>query len=117
MFIYFLLSPSARPQFLFVLAPFARPFMAMLLKECLRIAVFAPLEDSAGSPFHCLDVLLSVFLFCLIVIAASALKMLVYLHWSSFLVLQVSFYLQRGSNSFPAINRTFLLSYTRRVYI
>ena len=34
--IFFLLSPSAGPQVLFFLSPFARPFMALLLKECLR---------------------------------------------------------------------------------
>ena len=35
----------------------------------------------------------------------------------SLLALQVSFYLLRGSNSFPALNRTFLFFYKRRVAI
>jgi len=40
---FFLPSPTARPQFLFFLLPFACPFMALLLKECLQVAVFASL--------------------------------------------------------------------------
>ena len=50
-------SPSARTQFLFSLPPFARPFTALLLIECLRVAVFASLYDSRGAPFHfiCVD--------------------------------------------------------------
>ena len=65
-------------RFSFFLLPFARQFIALLLKECLRVAVFAPLEDSARSPFHCT---LSVFcMFCLIVIAVSALHIL-FLHF------------------------------------
>jgi len=36
----FLRSPSARPKVFFFCLPFARPAMALLLKECLRVAVF-----------------------------------------------------------------------------
>ena len=41
MFIIFLLSPSTSLQVLFFLLPFARPFMALFLKEYLQVAVFA----------------------------------------------------------------------------
>ena len=60
MFIFFLFSPSARPQFIFFLPHFGSPLMALLLKDCLLVAVF-----------------------------------------------------KQESNSFPAMSRTLLLSYTR----
>ena len=64
----FLLSPSARPQVFFLL-PFARLFMALLLKQYKRVAVFAPLFKTVHD--HPLR-----FLLCFIVIAASALHIL-----------------------------------------
>ena len=103
--IFFLLFPSARLQFLFFLPPLFRPFMALLLKDVYESLSLRHYKTVHGSPFHCIYVPLSFsVLFCLIVIAASVLNIL-----SSLLALQVSFCFQRGSNSFLAMNRIFLL--------
>ena len=45
-FIYFRLSPSSCPQFIFFLPPFPRPIMALLLKECLRVILFSATDES-----------------------------------------------------------------------
>ena len=109
MFIFLLLSPSARLQVQLFFLPFARPFRrCMVLKECLRVTCLCAIIIQCTITFHWKDVPLYVFcLFCLIVIAASALHIL-----STFIF--VSFYLLQGSNSFPPLNRAFLLSYKRR---
>ena len=107
MFIFFLLSLSALMQVLLFMLPFARPFMALLLKEYLQVPVFAPLPLNRCSPLCFVFVFLNCN--CSLSTAHS-----VYLH---FLELKVSFYLLRGSNSFPALDRTFLLSFERRVAI
>ena len=84
--------------------------------ESLSLRHYKTVHDQ-WSFFHWIDVSLSVFcLFCLIVIAASV-RHIIFIFRSPLLELQGSFYLPRGSNSFPALNRTFSLSYKRRVAI
>ena len=95
---FYLLSPSARPQFLFFLLPFALPFMALLLKECLMGLCLCAIIRQCTITLslnrchsHCL--------FCLIVIAALALHILYFNllgHHSSRTLNQFLFLLSTG---------------------
>ena len=98
---FYLLYPSARLQFFFFLPPFPRLIMALLLKECSRVAVFAPLYDSARLSFHYVDVPFSV-LFILLnsycSLSAEHSTCMCQVRQVSSPALQVSYYLQGGSN-------------------
>ena len=94
----------------------ARPFMALLLKACLRVLSLRHYKTVQNHPFI-VKMNPSPFFVLLNCNCSLNPEQPVYLQLQGLhhLGLQVSFNFQRGRNSFPALNRTFLLSWTWRV--